>query len=132
MLKKYFRNFLKKQLITVIGCGGDRDKEKRPKMARIACEFSDKIIFTSDNPRSEDPEIILQEMNNGINSMSFNNHITITKRKEAIKTAVLMANSGDIILVAGKGHEKYQEINGTKHQFDDLQELKNTFKLINI
>ena len=122
---------LKKQLITVVGCGGDRDKEKRPKMARIACEFSDKIIFTSDNPRSEDPEIILQEMNNGINSMSFSNHITITKRKEAIKTAVLMANSGDIILVAGKGHEKYQEINGTKHQFDDLQELKNTFKLIN-
>lgn len=118
------------QVITVVGCGGDRDKTKRPLMAKMACELSDKAILTSDNPRTENPTSILEEMQNGVEPHHFKKSLTISERKEAIKTACVLADPGDIILVAGKGHEKYQEINGIKHPFDDLEELKNTFKLL--
>lgn len=118
------------QVITVVGCGGDRDKTKRPLMAKMACELSDKAILTSDNPRTESPTSILEEMQSGIEPHHFKKSLTISERKEAIKTACTLANPGDIILVAGKGHEKYQEINGIKHPFDDVEELKNTFKLL--
>lgn len=111
------------QLITVIGAGGDRDREKRPRMAYIASSQSNLLILTSDNPRSEDPDSILKEMNAGIDPAKSNKTLVITNRKEAIKTAVTMAQPGDIILVAGKGHEKYQEIKGVKHPFDDKQTL---------
>jgi UDP-N-acetylmuramoyl-L-alanyl-D-glutamate--2,6-diaminopimelate ligase len=111
------------QLITVVGAGGDRDREKRPKMASIASSLSDLVILTSDNPRSEDPEQIIEEMKKGIEIDKKNKTLAITNRKEAIKTAVTMAKPGDIILVAGKGHEKYQEIKGTKFPFDDKQLL---------
>lgn len=106
-------------LYTVVGCGGDRDKTKRPEMARIACELSDKVILTSDNPRSEDPNQIIEEMNAGVPGHHFKKTISVVDRKQAIKTAISMTNKGDIILIAGKGHEKYQEINGVKHDFDD-------------
>lgn len=106
-------------LYTVVGCGGDRDKTKRPEMARIACELSDKVILTSDNPRSEDPNQIIEEMNAGVPGHHFKKTISVVDRKQAIKTAISMAEKGDIILIAGKGHEKYQEINGVKHDFDD-------------
>ena len=111
------------QVITVVGCGGDRDKTKRPIMAQVACDFSDKVIFTSDNPRTEDAAQILKDMEAGINSASKRKSLSILDRKEAIKTAVMMANTEDIILVAGKGHEKYQDINGVKHPFDDKKIL---------
>jgi len=106
-------------LYTIIGCGGDRDKEKRPKMAQIACQYSNKVIFTSDNPRSEDPKKIIQEMQTGVSPHDFKKTLNIIDRKEAIKTALFMAKKNDIILIAGKGHEKYQEINGVRHEFDD-------------
>jgi UDP-N-acetylmuramoyl-L-alanyl-D-glutamate--2,6-diaminopimelate ligase len=115
------------KVYTIIGCGGDRDAMKRPVMAGIACELSDKVIFTSDNPRSEDPEDILNEMQKGVPPHYFKKAITIADRKEAIKAACAMAQAGDIILVAGKGHEKYQEIKGIKHPFDDRQVLEETF-----
>lgn len=108
------------QVITVVGCGGDRDKAKRPIMAEIACKFSDKVILTSDNPRSEDPDTIIEEMMKGVDAANFRKTLSITNRAQAIKTAVTMSESGDIILIAGKGHEKYQEINGVRHDFDDL------------
>lgn len=108
-------------LYTIVGCGGDRDKAKRPEMARIACELSDKVILTSDNPRSEDPNQIIEEMNAGVPGYHFKKTISVVDRKQAIKTAISMAEKGDIILIAGKGHEKYQEINGVKHDFDDRQ-----------
>lgn len=111
-------------LITVIGCGGNRDKAKRPLMAKIASELSDRVILTSDNPRDEDPENILDEMEAGIPGELYKKTLRITDRKSAIKTAVAMASKGDIILVAGKGHEKYQEVKGVKHPFDDKQVLK--------
>jgi len=111
------------QLITVIGAGGDRDRKKRPKMAHIASRLSTLLILTSDNPRSEDPEQILEEMKKGIEADKTNKTLTITNRKEAIKTAVTMAHEGDVILVAGKGHEKYQEIKGKRYPFDDKQLL---------
>ncbi len=111
------------QLITVVGAGGDRDRKKRPKMAHIASRLSTLLILTSDNPRSEDPEQILEEMKKGIEADKTNKTLTITNRKEAIKTAVTMAHEGDVILVAGKGHEKYQEIKGKKYPFDDKQLL---------
>lgn len=111
------------KLITVVGAGGDRDREKRPKMARIASTLSNLLILTSDNPRSEDPEEILKEMKQGIEADRVNKTISITNRKEAIKTAVTMANPGDVILIAGKGHEKYQEIKGVKYPFDDKKVL---------
>ena len=106
-------------VFTVVGCGGDRDKTKRPKMAEIACELGDKVILTSDNPRSEDPQVILQEMMAGVGGHHYKKTLSITDRREAIKTAVSMAEKGDIILIAGKGHETYQEIKGVKHDFDD-------------
>ncbi|MBC9813684.1 UDP-N-acetylmuramoyl-L-alanyl-D-glutamate--2,6-diaminopimelate ligase [Crocinitomicaceae bacterium CZZ-1] len=108
-------------LYTIVGCGGDRDKAKRPEMARIACELSDKVILTSDNPRSEDPNQIIEEMNAGVPGYHFKKTISVVDRKQAIKTAISMAEKGDIILIAGKGHEKYQEINGIKYDFDDRQ-----------
>jgi len=113
------------QVITVIGCGGDRDKTKRPIMARTACDYSDKVILTSDNPRTENPEEIIKEMEAGLNSAARRKSVSITDRKEAIKTAVSMAHTEDIILIAGKGHEKYQDINGVKYPFDDKEILKN-------
>ncbi len=118
------------QVITVVGCGGDRDKAKRPVMAQVACEWSDKVILTSDNPRSEDPAHILNDMKEGLNSAAKRKSQTIIDRKEAIETAVEMANHEDIILVAGKGHEKYQEIKGVKHSFDDKAVLTACFELL--
>lgn len=114
------------KLITVVGCGGDRDKTKRPLMAEVACTLSDKVIFTADNPRSEDPAVIIQEMEAGLSASSRRKYISIVDRREAIKTAVSLAGKEDIILIAGKGHEKYQEIKGVKYPFDDkavLQEM---------
>ncbi|MEJ6736787.1 MAG: UDP-N-acetylmuramoyl-L-alanyl-D-glutamate--2,6-diaminopimelate ligase [Flavobacteriales bacterium] len=118
------------QVITVVGCGGDRDKEKRSVMAKIACELSDKIILTSDNPRSENPDEIIKEMRQGVDGVHFKKVLAISNREEAIRTACSLANDGDIILVAGKGHEKYQEINGEKLPFDDMEILDSTFKLM--
>ncbi|HYK76393.1 MAG TPA: UDP-N-acetylmuramoyl-L-alanyl-D-glutamate--2,6-diaminopimelate ligase [Daejeonella sp.] len=112
------------QVITVIGCGGDRDKTKRPIMAQVACDWSDKVILTSDNPRSEQPEQIIKDMEAGVAPQNKKKTLSITDRKEAIRTACHLAQPGDIILVAGKGHEKYQEINGVKHPFDDKEVLK--------
>ena len=120
----------KERVITVIGCGGDRDKTKRPIMAKVACEWSDKVILTSDNPRSEDPAEIIKEMEEGVDPAFKRNTISITDRREAIKTAVHLAQPGDIIVVAGKGHETYQEIKGVKTHFDDKEELMNIFKMM--
>lgn len=114
------------QIITVVGCGGDRDKTKRPIMAAIAAKYSHRVLLTSDNPRTEEPDAILTDMEVGLDSAAKRKTIIISDRKEAIKTAVLFANNNDIVLVAGKGHETYQEIKGVKHPFDDkkiLQEL---------
>jgi UDP-N-acetylmuramoyl-L-alanyl-D-glutamate--2,6-diaminopimelate ligase len=118
------------QIITVVGCGGDRDKTKRPVMAEVACEYSDKVIFTSDNPRSEDPLEILKDMQAGVNAVTKKKVISIADRKEAIKTAVSLANMDDIVLVAGKGHEKYQDIKGVKYDFDDKKILNEMFELL--
>ncbi len=107
------------KIITVFGCGGDRDKEKRPIMADIATRLSDKVIVTNDNPRTEDPNVILEEINKGVSIIHKKKTLTIADRQQAIKTAVALAGENDVILVAGKGHEKYQEINGVKHPFDD-------------
>lgn len=111
------------QIITVVGAGGDRDRTKRPLMAEKACEFSSQVILTSDNPRSENPEAIISEMESGVPAYANHKVLAITNRLQAIKTACKLAKSGDIILVAGKGHEKYQEIKGVKHPFDDKQIL---------
>lgn len=119
------------QIITVVGCGGDRDKTKRPVMGEVACENSDKVIFTSDNPRSEDPEQILRDMETTLNSAARRKYVAIADRKQAIKTAVNMAGPEDIVLIAGKGHEKYQDIKGVKHHFDDKEVLKEMFELLN-
>lgn len=119
------------KLITIVGCGGDRDKTKRPEMAKIASSISDLTIFTSDNPRSEDPEMILLEMEAGVQASDVHKTLKITDRKAAIKTALKMADSGDIILIAGKGHETYQEIKGIKYPFDDLEVAKELFKQLN-
>jgi UDP-N-acetylmuramoyl-L-alanyl-D-glutamate--2,6-diaminopimelate ligase len=118
------------KIITVVGCGGDRDKSKRPLMAAIACQLSDKVILTSDNPRSEEPDTIINDMKKGIDVNQLKKVLSITNRREAIKTACAFAQAGDIILVAGKGHEKYQEIKGEKYPFDDLHEIKECFKTI--
>jgi len=118
------------QLITLVGCGGNRDKEKRPVMAQIACELSDKIILTSDNPRLEDPDEIIKDMRQGVEGVHFKKVLAIVNREEAIRTACSLAEDGDIILVAGKGHEKYQEINGEKLPFDDMEILSQTFDLM--
>ena len=119
------------QLITVIGCGGDRDKTKRPIMAQVASEHSDKAILTSDNPRSEDPEQILNEMEAGLNVNQRRKCLRITDRREAIKVACTLAQEGDIVLVAGKGHETYQEIKGVKNHFDDREILTEAFVTLN-
>src|SRR5690606_4819020 len=119
------------KLITVVGCGGDRDKTKRPEMAKIASDQSDLAIFTSDNPRSEDPEAILADMEVGVEPQNYRKTLKITDRKEAIKTALKMAEKGDIILIAGKGHETYQEIYGVKHHFDDMETTKELSKQLN-
>lgn len=111
------------QLITVVGCGGNRDKEKRPLMASIATRLSNKVIFTSDNPRDEEPKEIIDDMRKGISPADYKKTVVLPDREEAIKTACLLANDKDIILVAGKGHETYQEIKGVKHHFDDREVL---------
>ena len=110
-------------VITVVGCGGDRDKAKRPIMAKVACDYSNQVILTSDNPRMENPHDILAEMEKGIPPYATQKVLTIENRRQAIKTACTLAKQNDIILVAGKGHEKYQDINGVKHHFDDKEEL---------
>jgi UDP-N-acetylmuramoyl-L-alanyl-D-glutamate--2,6-diaminopimelate ligase len=115
------------QVITVVGAGGDRDKTKRPEMAREAVLGSNKVILTSDNPRTEDPAQIIRDMETGVEPKWKNKVVSIENRREAIKTAVLLAQPGDIILVAGKGHENYQEVNGVKHHFDDVEEIKKCF-----
>ncbi len=117
------------QVVTVVGCGGDRDKTKRPVMGEVACELSDRVILTSDNPRSEDPLEILKDMEAGLGSAAKRKFVSIADRKEAIKMAVSLAKPFDILLIAGKGHEKYQEIKGVKHPFDDKQVLKEMFEL---
>jgi len=118
------------KLITVIGCGGDRDKTKRPKMARIASQLSNQAIFTSDNPRTENPETILEEMEIGVSAENLKKIITISDRRQAIKTACKFSETGDILLIAGKGHENYQEIRGERFHFDDLVEVKKYFNLL--
>lgn len=117
----------KSRLITVVGAGGDRDRTKRPKMAFISAEGSNMLILTSDNPRTEDPEKILDDMESGIPSDMKEKLLRIADRREAIRTAYILASGGDVILVAGKGHEPYQEINGVKHHFDDREEMKKIF-----
>lgn len=118
------------KLITVIGCGGDRDKTKRPKMAHIASQLSTQAIFTSDNPRTENPETILEEMEEGVSAENLKKIITISDRGQAIKTACKFSETGDILLIAGKGHENYQEISGERFHFDDLVEVKKYFNLL--
>ncbi|MEP7253636.1 MAG: UDP-N-acetylmuramoyl-L-alanyl-D-glutamate--2,6-diaminopimelate ligase [Ginsengibacter sp.] len=118
------------KIITVVGCGGDRDKTKRPVMAEVACEYSDKIIFTSDNPRSENPERIIKDMEEGVPVIARKKYISIVDRREAIKTAINLAHKEDIVLVAGKGHEKYQEIKGVKYDFDDKQVLQEMITML--
>lgn len=127
-IKKLKKGF--EQVITVVGCGGDRDRTKRPVMATVACEHSDKVIFTSDNPRSEDPAQIIKDMEEGIAPAYKRKYISIVDRKEAIKTAISLAKQEDIILIAGKGHEKYQEIKGVRNHFDDKEEVKEFFELL--
>ncbi|MDW8849959.1 UDP-N-acetylmuramoyl-L-alanyl-D-glutamate--2,6-diaminopimelate ligase [Flavobacterium sp. MMLR14_040] len=119
------------QLITVVGCGGNRDKTKRPIMAKIATDLSDKAILTSDNPRNEDPEVILDEMEKGVEPQNYKKMLRITDRKQAIKTACQLAQPNDIILIAGKGHETYQEINGVRHHFDDMETIKEILDQLN-
>ncbi len=118
------------QVITVVGCGGDRDKTKRPVMAEVACEYSDKVILTSDNPRSEDPLEILKDMEAGVKISAKKKVIAIADRREAIKTAISLAQKEDIVLIAGKGHEKYQDIKGVKYDFDDKKVLNEMFELL--
>lgn len=119
------------ELITVVGCGGDRDKTKRPIMAKLASELSTKAIFTSDNPRTENPETIIEEMEKGVEVQNFKKTVSILDRKQAIKTACQFAKANDIILIAGKGHETYQEINGVRHDFDDLKIVKELLNQLN-
>jgi UDP-N-acetylmuramoyl-L-alanyl-D-glutamate--2,6-diaminopimelate ligase len=115
------------KVITVVGCGGDRDASKRPKMAHIASQLSSQVIFTADNPRSENPQTIIDEMEAGVAAENYKKTLSILDRKQAIKTACTISSQGDIILIAGKGHENYQEINGIRTHFDDLEEVTNCF-----
>lgn len=115
------------EVITVVGCGGDRDKTKRPEMAEIACKLSTRVILTSDNPRTEEPAAILQDMLEGVPAGKKKNVLVIENRREAIKTACMLLQPGGVLLVAGKGHENYQEINHVKHHFDDTEEVQNAF-----
>ncbi|MDX5436037.1 MAG: UDP-N-acetylmuramoyl-L-alanyl-D-glutamate--2,6-diaminopimelate ligase [Pontibacter sp.] len=116
------------KVITVVGCGGNRDASKRPLMADIACRLSDKVILTSDNPRFEEPQAILEDMQKGVKPLDFKKTLSVLDRREAIKTACMLAEPNDIILVAGKGHETYQEIKGVKTDFDDKQVLREMFQ----
>jgi UDP-N-acetylmuramoyl-L-alanyl-D-glutamate--2,6-diaminopimelate ligase len=118
------------KIITVVGCGGNRDKTKRPVMAEVACEYSDKVIFTSDNPRNEDPLEIIKDMEAGVSVAARKKYISIADRREAIKTAVSLADKEDIVLIAGKGHEKYQEVKGVKNDFDDKKVLVEMFEML--
>jgi len=118
------------RIFTVVGCGGDRDKTKRPVMAEVACEYSDKVIFTADNPRSENALEIIKEMEAGVSVVARKKYISIVDRREAIKTAITLAAKDDIVLLAGKGHEKYQEVKGVKFDFDDKQVMKEMFELL--
>jgi UDP-N-acetylmuramoyl-L-alanyl-D-glutamate--2,6-diaminopimelate ligase len=118
------------KIITVVGCGGNRDAAKRPVMAEVACQYSDRVIFTSDNPRNEDPLQILKDMEAGVNVVARKKYISIADRREAIKTAVSLSDKEDIVLIAGKGHEKYQEIKGVKYDFDDKKVLTEMFALL--
>jgi UDP-N-acetylmuramoyl-L-alanyl-D-glutamate--2,6-diaminopimelate ligase len=118
----------KGSVITVVGCGGNRDKTKRPIMAREAVKLSDRVIFTSDNPRFEEPEDILNDMLAGLSEEEKADTLTIVDRREAIKTACALAKKGDVVLIAGKGHEDYQEVKGVKHHFDDREEVEKIFK----
>lgn len=118
------------QVITVVGCGGNRDKEKRPIMAEIACSLSNRVIFTSDNPRDEEPEVIIEDMKVGVRASDYKKTLTIVDRKEAIKTALALSSDYDIILIAGKGHEEYQEIKGVKRDFSDKKILLDLDKLM--
>ena len=119
------------QLITVVGCGGNRDTTKRPVMAKIASELSDKVIFTSDNPRGEDPDVIIKEMETGVEAQNYVKTVSITDRKQAIKLACQFAQPNDIILIAGKGHENYQEIQGVRHHFDDMETVTEILEQLN-
>jgi len=119
------------QLITVVGCGGDRDKTKRPIMANIASTMSDKVIITSDNPRTENPQDIIAQMEAGVEPQNYKKTLSIEDRKQAIKTACQLANANDIILIAGKGHETYQEIQGVRHDFDDMKIVKEILEQLN-
>lgn len=119
-------------IVTVVGCGGERDKSKRPKMARIACTYSDQVVITSDNPRGEHPEAIIADMLSGVPAHYHSKVLVISHRREAIRAAVKGVNDKGVILIAGKGHEKYQEINGVKHPFDDKQELVEAMKMYSI
>jgi len=116
------------ELITVVGCGGDRDKTKRPKMGHIASVLSTKAIFTSDNPRTEVAETIIDEIEKGVEPQNFKKILSIVDRKQAIKTACQLANQGDIILIAGKGHETYQEVNGNRSDFNDFKIVEKLLK----
>jgi UDP-N-acetylmuramoyl-L-alanyl-D-glutamate--2,6-diaminopimelate ligase len=118
------------QVISIVGCGGDRDKTKRPEMARIAAEWSNRVVLTSDNPRSEDPETIINEMKEGLDPVMMKKTLAVSDRREAIKFACTLANAGDIVLIAGKGHERYQEIAGVKHPFDDFQIVSETLTML--
>jgi UDP-N-acetylmuramoyl-L-alanyl-D-glutamate--2,6-diaminopimelate ligase len=119
------------QLITVVGCGGDRDRTKRPLMANIATKMSNKVILTSDNPRSENPIDIIADMEKGVEAQNQKKTLTIVDRKQAIKTACQLASANDIILIAGKGHETYQEVNGVRHDFDDMKIVKELLEQLN-
>ncbi|QSS96503.1 UDP-N-acetylmuramoyl-L-alanyl-D-glutamate--2,6-diaminopimelate ligase [Psychroflexus sp. ALD_RP9] len=119
-------------LITVVGCGGNRDKSKRPKMGKIATQLSDKVIFTSDNPRFEDPDKIIADIETGVEPQNTSKYVAISNRAQAIKTACQQAQPNDIILIAGKGHETYQDTKGVKHDFDDRQHIKQNFKLFKL
>ena len=116
-----------KEIVTVFGCGGNRDKTKRPEMAKVAAKYSDKVVVTSDNPRFEEPEAIIEDIKAGFETKERARALFITDRKEAIRTALIMANPGSIVLVAGKGHENYQDVKGVKHHFDDKEVIGEVF-----
>jgi UDP-N-acetylmuramoyl-L-alanyl-D-glutamate--2,6-diaminopimelate ligase len=114
-------------LITVVGCGGNRDQDKRPLMGAIAAQYSTKVLFTSDNPRDEDPESIIEQMSEGVDPIDYKKTISVTRRKEAIKVAYQLSQPGDVVLIAGKGHENYQEVKGEKLPFDDYKIAQEIF-----
>jgi UDP-N-acetylmuramoyl-L-alanyl-D-glutamate--2,6-diaminopimelate ligase len=129
-IKDVNQNHMQGQVITVVGCGGNRDAEKRPKMAKIAADLSNKVILTSDNPRDEEPQSIIDQMEKGIPLDQKFKVMQIVNRREAIKVAVQLAQPQDIILIAGKGHETYQEVKGVRQPFDDREEVRKAFDLL--